>query len=91
MAFKETASKGKKKMRNRERLSLLGDGHKTGSGTQGAKQGNQWFPGTLDQHYKRGGGGGSNRRKQQNHQEKNSVKKIKENREYLLVSQKQPL
>ena len=36
------------KMRNRERLSLLGDGHKIGSGTQGAKQGNQWFPGTLD-------------------------------------------
>ena len=29
------------KMRNRERLNLLGDGHKTGSGTQGAKQGNQ--------------------------------------------------
>ena len=29
------------KMRNKERLKLLGDGHKTGSGTQGAKQGNQ--------------------------------------------------
>ena len=28
-------------MRNRERLNLLGDGHKTGSGTHGAKQGNQ--------------------------------------------------
>ena len=36
------------KIRNRERLSLLGDGHKTGSGTQEAKQGNQWFPGTLE-------------------------------------------
>ena len=48
MAFEETASKGRKKMRNRQRLGLLGDGHKTGSGTQGAKQGNQWFFGTLD-------------------------------------------
>ena len=28
-------------MRNRERLNLLGDGHKTGFGTQGAKDGNQ--------------------------------------------------
>ena len=28
-------------MRNRERLNLLGDGYKTGSGTQGAKEGNQ--------------------------------------------------
>ena len=28
-------------MRNRERLNLLGDGHKMGSGTQGAKEGNQ--------------------------------------------------
>ena len=28
-------------MRNREMLNLLGDGHKTGSGTQGAKQENQ--------------------------------------------------
>ena len=27
--------------RNRERLNLLGDGHKTGSGTHGAKEGNQ--------------------------------------------------
>ena len=28
-------------MRNREMLNLLGDGHKTGSDTQGAKEGNQ--------------------------------------------------
>ena len=28
-------------MRNSERLNLLGDGYKTGSGTQGAKEGNQ--------------------------------------------------
>ena len=28
-------------MRNKERLNLLGDGHKTSSGTQGAKEGNQ--------------------------------------------------
>ena len=28
-------------MRNRERLNLLGDGHKTGSGTQEAEDGNQ--------------------------------------------------
>ena len=28
-------------IRNRERLNLLGDGHKTSSGTQGAKDGNQ--------------------------------------------------
>ena len=28
-------------MRNKERLDLLGDRHKTGFGTQGAKQGNQ--------------------------------------------------
>ena len=41
MAFKETASKGRKKMRNKERLGLLGDGHKAGFGTQGTKQGNQ--------------------------------------------------
>ena len=42
-------------MRNKERLTFLGDGHKAGSSTQGAKQGNQWFPGTLDLHYKKGG------------------------------------
>ena len=35
-------------MRISERLGLLGDGHKTSSGTQGAKQENQWFPRTLD-------------------------------------------
>ena len=28
-------------MRNKERLNLLDDGYKIGSGTQGAKQGNQ--------------------------------------------------
>ena len=28
-------------MKNRQMLNLLGDGHKTGSGTQGAKEGNQ--------------------------------------------------
>ena len=54
MAFKETASKGRKKMRNKERLTFLDDGHKADSNTQGAKQGNQWFPGTLDLHYKNG-------------------------------------
>ena len=35
--------------------------------------------------------GESNRRGKQNHSEKNFVEKLKENREYLLVSQKQPL
>ena len=42
-------------MRNKETLDLLDDGHKAGSGTQGAKQGNQWFPKTLELHYKKGG------------------------------------
>ena len=41
-------------MRNKERLTFLDDGHKADSNTQGAKQGNQWFPGTLDLHYKNG-------------------------------------
>ena len=48
IVFEETASKGRKKMRNREKLGLLGNGHKTSSSTQGAKQWNQWFLGTLD-------------------------------------------
>ena len=53
--FRRNRIKRKKKMRNKERLGLLGDGHKASSGTQGAKHGNQWFPRTLDSHYKKGG------------------------------------
>ena len=47
MAFKETTSKGRKNEKQ-GKARPSGDGHKTGSGTHGAKQGNQWFPGTLD-------------------------------------------
>ena len=46
-AFEETTSKGRKNEKQ-GKAQPSGRWHKTGSSTQGAKQENQWFPGTLE-------------------------------------------
>ena len=76
------------KMRNKERLGLLEMGTKQALVHMEQNRGINGSPGLQINTIKKGK---SNRREQWNHSEKNSVKKLKENREYLPVSQKQPL
>ena len=75
-------------MRNKERLGLLGMGTKQ---ILVYKEQNRGINGSSGLYIKTIKKGESNIRGQRNHSKKNSVKKLKENREYLPVSQKQPL